>query len=193
MSGGKETPRQKMIGMMYLVLTALLAMNISKNVLEAFVTIEEGLNKTNENFDGKNEALYAKFTKQLGENKVKTKPYYDKAFKVKKAAEELCKFIDDSKAELYMLSEGPELTKPSADTFQLKHSNNKDNYDIPTNYLIGPETATPTGKGVELKKRIVEYRKLLFEQFSAKDQATLVIGLHTDDVYDDHAFSRCKK
>lgn len=41
MSGGKETPRQKMIGMMYLVLTALLALNVSKSILDAFVSIEE--------------------------------------------------------------------------------------------------------------------------------------------------------
>ena len=54
MSGGKETPRQKMIGMMYLVLTALLALNVSKEILNAFVIVEDGLNKTNDNFDGKN-------------------------------------------------------------------------------------------------------------------------------------------
>ncbi len=185
MSGGKETPRQKMIGMMYLVLTALLAMNISKNVLEAFVTIEEGLNKTNENFDEKNGLLYAKFEKGMSENKVKTKPYYDKAFKVKKAAEELCKFIDDSKAELYMLAQ-PELTKQIADTFKLKDCIVKDNYDIPTNYLIGPEVAAPTGKGVEIKKKIIDYKKLLYDQLDAKDKASLKIGLNTDDVYDDH-------
>lgn len=187
MSGGKETPRQKMIGMMYLVLTALLAMNISKNVLEAFVTIEEGLNKTNENFDGKNELLYEKFDKKLKDDKEKSQKNFDKATKVRKAAHELCKYIDDSKAELYMLSEGPKLTKPMADTFELKHSEAKDNYDIPTNYLIGPETAKPTGKGVELKKKIVEYRKLLFDQFPAKEHAGLKIGLNTEDVYDDHA------
>lgn len=63
MSGGKETPRQKMIGMMYLVLTALLAMNISKDVLLAFVTLEGNLHQTNENFSAKNEVLYAKFEK----------------------------------------------------------------------------------------------------------------------------------
>ena len=39
----KETPRQKMIGMMYLVLTALLALNISKEVLNGFVKVEEQL------------------------------------------------------------------------------------------------------------------------------------------------------
>ena len=43
MAGGKETPRQKMIGMMYLVLTALLALNVSKSILDAFINIEENI------------------------------------------------------------------------------------------------------------------------------------------------------
>jgi len=56
MAGGKETPRQKMIGMMYLVLTALLALNVSNAVLEKFAIIDDTLvkmikedNTTNEN------------------------------------------------------------------------------------------------------------------------------------------------
>lgn len=49
--GGKETPRQKMIGLMYLVLTALLAMNVSKDILKAFVTVNDNLERTNRNFD----------------------------------------------------------------------------------------------------------------------------------------------
>ena len=49
MAGGKETPRQKMIGMMYLVLTALLALNISKDVLNAFIQINRGLVKNSAN------------------------------------------------------------------------------------------------------------------------------------------------
>jgi len=43
MSGGKETPRQKMIGMMYLVLTALLALNVSSAVLEKFAILNTTL------------------------------------------------------------------------------------------------------------------------------------------------------
>ena len=46
MGGGKETPRQKMVGMMYLVLTALLALNVSKSILDAFVAIEENTQKS---------------------------------------------------------------------------------------------------------------------------------------------------
>ena len=49
MGGGNESPRQKMIGMMYLVLTALLALNVSKSILESFVAIEENIQVANEN------------------------------------------------------------------------------------------------------------------------------------------------
>ncbi len=48
MAGGKETPRQKMIGMMYLVLTALLALNVSKSILNAFINIEKNIQISNE-------------------------------------------------------------------------------------------------------------------------------------------------
>ena len=53
MAGGKETPRQKMIGMMYLVLTALLALNISKEVLNGFVKVENSLQDTQHTLKGK--------------------------------------------------------------------------------------------------------------------------------------------
>ena len=45
MAGGKLTPRQKMIGLMYLVLTALLALNVSKQILDAFVAIEDNIQR----------------------------------------------------------------------------------------------------------------------------------------------------
>ena len=44
--GGKETPRQKMIGMMYLVLLALLAMNVSKEIINAFVMLNNKMDKS---------------------------------------------------------------------------------------------------------------------------------------------------
>ncbi len=48
-----ETPRQRMISMMYLVLTALLALNVSVEILNAFVTVNESMEKTNANLDRK--------------------------------------------------------------------------------------------------------------------------------------------
>ena len=97
MAGGKETPRQKMIGMMYLVLTALLALNVSKDILNAFVIVEESMVTTNENFTKKVENLYTEFSKELVFNKEKVQPYYDKALKVKKASEDMVQMIKDIK------------------------------------------------------------------------------------------------
>jgi len=54
MAGGKLTPRQRMINMMYLVLTALLALNISKEIINAFVTVDESLSISKANIDDKN-------------------------------------------------------------------------------------------------------------------------------------------
>lgn len=83
MSGGKQTPRQKMIGMMYLVLTALLALNISKEIINAFITIDDGLKLTNANFDKKNEMTYMAFAKAYDLDKVKAKVPYENAMKAK--------------------------------------------------------------------------------------------------------------
>ena len=54
MSGG-GTPRQQMIGLMYLVLLAMLAMNASKDLLNAFVMLERGIDKIVVNFNDKND------------------------------------------------------------------------------------------------------------------------------------------
>ena len=59
MSGAKETPRQKMIGMMYLVLTALLALNISKEVLDGFVKVENSLLRTQSTLSSKISDTYS--------------------------------------------------------------------------------------------------------------------------------------
>ena len=61
--GGKLSPRQKMINMMYLVLIALLALNVSKEVLNAFVLINHGLERTTSNFGEKNAKIYDNFVK----------------------------------------------------------------------------------------------------------------------------------
>ncbi len=61
MAGYKETPRQKMIGMLYLVLTALLALNVSKDILDAFMVVNDSMENTNQNFSTKIAGTYAQF------------------------------------------------------------------------------------------------------------------------------------
>jgi gliding motility-associated protein GldM len=183
MSGGKETPRQKMIGMMYLVLTALLALNVSKEILNAFVIIEEGLIITNENFDAKNGLLYSKFAKAVAENPDRAKPWQEKAMKVQKQSKELCTFIDEIKSEMYQKIQ--KLDKSVADTFKLKNLDSKDENNIPTEIMIGagadPEHAT--GKAKDLKEKIEKFKKDITDLVPQKDRATLKLGLSTEEMY----------
>ena len=68
MAKGKETPRQKMIGMLYLILTAMLALNVSKEAVEAFRKVDLSLTKTTANYIKKNSLTYAAFDAAAAEN-----------------------------------------------------------------------------------------------------------------------------
>jgi gliding motility-associated protein GldM len=167
-SGG--TPRQKMIGMMYLVLTALLAMNVSKSILDAFVIVNEGLERTNENFEKKNKKLYDDFKAALEKNPTKTKPYHERALKAKKLSEELITYIE--KIKKHVIEKTDKKEKAVADTISLKYVDAKDNYDVPTEVLIGSEPATPIDgemTALDLKKRVAKYRDEMIKLFDGKD------------------------
>ncbi len=150
MAGGKETPRQKMIGMMYLVLTALLALNVSKEILDAFITINEGLETTKVTFDGKLSNQYAGFAASYNENKEKYGDAWEKAQALQKQASDLVEHIDLIKAKTIAETEQltmEEVIGPNAfgrDTvLGLKYVSKKDNYDTNTNIMIGAEPDKP--------------------------------------------------
>ncbi|MBO74260.1 MAG: hypothetical protein CMD33_03195 [Flavobacteriales bacterium] len=104
MAGAKETPRQKMIGMMYLVLTALLALNISKEVLNGFVKVENSLRTTQGTLNAKvNETNTELETKYL-QNQEKVKPFYDKATQVNETSSGLISHITEMKARIMAAS-----------------------------------------------------------------------------------------
>lgn len=89
MGHGKETPRQKMISIMYLFLTCMLALNVSKDVLDAFYLINEKMQMTNENFVSKNEIVYAALDKAAAENPAKAGEVNKLAMDVKRRAQVL--------------------------------------------------------------------------------------------------------
>lgn len=150
MAGIKETPRQKMIGMMYLVLTALLALNVSKEILDAFVTINNGLETTKVTFDGKLNNLYANFAASYNENPQKYGEAHQKAQELKAAADKLVAHIDKIKAKTIAETEGLEMDQVigrgplGTDTIlNLQYVVGKDNYDKNTNLMIGAEPNNP--------------------------------------------------
>ena len=89
-----ETPRQKMIQMMYLVYTAMLALNVSAEVVEGFKTVGNAMNKSNQNMVAKLDDTYENFESALKNNPAKVKEKYDKAQEIKKLSEELVSSLD---------------------------------------------------------------------------------------------------
>ena len=92
MSGAKncpETPRQKMIGMMYLVLTAMLALNVSSEILNGFTMVDNSLHSTIESSDMRNDDLYKDFEYIYKENPEKVGEWLNKANQIKKQSDEL--------------------------------------------------------------------------------------------------------
>lgn len=179
MAGGKLPPRQKMIGMMYLVLTALLAMNVSKDILNAFVTVNNGLEKTKHNFAGKNQEQYSRFEASFNENKAKVGPFWNKAKEVQTVSNEVVDYIDEIKVEI-IAGVQPDIPKESLmgknefgeDTIlNLMNVKVKDNYIIPTGILVGSEPANPKNgeySALELKSKLEGFRDKLKEMVPAE-------------------------
>ena len=105
MAGNNLSPRQKMIGMMYLVLTAMLALNVSKEVLDAFQKINGGIVKTTQNFSSKNDEVYSEFVAAAETNEAKAGPWRDKAFSVKAKADKIVDEIQKLKFDMVMLAD----------------------------------------------------------------------------------------
>ncbi len=101
MSLPKE-PRQKMINMMYLVLTALLALNVSNEVLEAFKTVDKSIVTSNAALDNKNGVIYKAFSDELKDPQTKAKAeiWAPKAEQVQKLSTDLSSYLDNMKLQL---------------------------------------------------------------------------------------------
>lgn len=141
MGGGKETPRQKMIGMMYLVLTALLAMNVSKQILQGYLSVNESLVKSKKNLEENNARVTEAFKATINGNKG-AEPYFNRALEAQKMINETYKYIGDLRS--HVMNETEELKNIKiADTLNLRSSQKMDDYDMPTTILIGSEPKTP--------------------------------------------------
>lgn len=178
MAGGKETPRQKMIGMMYLVLTALLALNVSKEILNSFILINDSLVVTNRNFTSKNQSQYDAFGVALANDEKKVRPWYNQAMAIKASADSLYHHIEGLKQYLIMRTDkldSTEIGKFRSDgnlaaidsIFSMRNVNSKDNYDIATNIMIGGEEGKlKQGQWTasQLMEKLNAYRDLLIKQ-----------------------------
>ncbi len=150
MSLPKE-PRQKMINMMYLVLTAMLALNLSAEILNAFRTVNYSLLNSNAAIDTKNETIFKSFKQELeqAEKKQLAAIWFPKAQKAKDLSDAVAAYLDALKMELKKES------KLKIEDGQEKF--NEDNLDAATRLLVEPGKA----KGEELRKKLQDFKDQL--------------------------------
>ena len=170
MAGGKETPRQKMIGMMYLVLTALLALNVSKSIIAAFVTLNDKLDYSAEIIHRTSEDTYGGFDKKkaaLKATKGDMKLFNEwsgRSESLKKRTAMTVGFLLSECNEMIKTSEGTDWVEEKDDDGNitklkpLMEINGMDNYDIPTNLFVGGNPTSPNARGMALRDSVHAYR-----------------------------------
>jgi gliding motility-associated protein GldM len=185
MAHEKLSPRQKMIGMMYLVLTAMLALNVSKDAVEAFKKVDNSLQLTVKNYELKNNVIYADFDRAAAENPTKAGKYRDQAYQVKQRADELFDYLHGIKVTIIKEAEGEDTDALRGDLVITDSIRKIDENNIPSQILIG---SNEDGLAFGLKSLINEYRTFLVNDIlEGKNQvaeAAILNSLNTDDGVD---------
>ena len=157
-----ETPRQKMIGMMYLVLTAMLALNVSADILNGFLMVDNSLITNIETGHQQNSALYDEMNYLYQQNPEKVGEWLEKSNLVRQKSDSLITFIHQAKADLIMMADKVEVGIDTVNNYKLV---TKDNTDIASNYFIGNDEKNGTEKGQTFKRMLEEYRHFVEHMF----------------------------
>lgn len=170
MAGGKLTVRQKMINMMYLVLTALLALNVSAEILKSFHMVEVSMDRAGANIDQKNENTLKAIEKYNlnAPNDPVGKDVLKKSQEVKKIADEGIKYFQELKDQLINAAGGRKDNNPDEEVAQAS------NIELHANLMINQ------GKGAEVKAKINELRDKLIAFVPEKDRAVIKSDLTTE-------------
>jgi gliding motility-associated protein GldM len=157
-----------MIGMMYLVLTAMLALNVSKEAVEAFLKVDKGLTKTIENYAVKNSTIYAAFDQKAALNATKWGPARDQALNIKQRSDELFDYIQDRKIEIITTAEGPKAPSVNGREIDVMKVVKIDENNVPSQIMVG---AGGNGKANDLKNIIDLYRDDMIKIVAGKAPA----------------------
>jgi hypothetical protein len=128
-----------MISMMYLVYTAMLALNVSAEILQAFTTVGDSMEVTNKLLLSKTESAYQMFENAYKNNPGKVGPNWEKAQIIRKETKEMLNYLDNIKYDLVIFTDGTkggrEVVKKMLDKDGFNAIVKKDNYNEPTRFF----------------------------------------------------------
>ena len=139
------TPRQKMINLMYIVLTAMLALNVSTDVLNGFRQVEDSLARSTENASEQNRTLYGELSEYNRTNPEKSGEWYSKATDVRKRTEALVSYIDSLKLLIVQQADGRD-----GDVNNIKRM---DDLEAESHIMLSPAK----GQGEKLRTSLTNY------------------------------------
>ena len=166
----RVSPRQKMINLMYLVLMAMLALNVSSDVLNGFSLVSDSLNKTTQNASHVNNDIYKAFDEQMKNNPAKVRQWYDKAQYVRGISDSLYNLAEELKEAIVKESDGKE-----GDVNNIK---NREDLEASTQVMLAPGT----GRGKELRQAIINYREKIIKMVTDKEKREIISSNFSTDV-----------
>ncbi|MDR1112155.1 MAG: gliding motility protein GldM [Bacteroidales bacterium] len=175
-----ETPRQRMIGMMYLVLTAMLALNVSKNILDAFSIIDEATVVSIENTERSLNTDYNFLVRQKalkGEEKIGVP--LQKVTQLQQLSDEMVKYVEKIKTDLLDVVDGGALNKEGKPK-SIKDIGGKEEISKTTNFIFN------SGLAKQLKDKITTYKSAILAFVDKPEQRTKLsesVGLIVDGDY----------
>ena len=168
MAGGKETPRQRMIGILYLVLLGLIALEVPENLLDSFKNISDSLTASKKNVQTGIDNTFTAFEKtKLVEQAERAKPIYAKAQKAKKLAEDLDAYIESLKTTL--INESGGMSEATGDY------SGREGMDFAVDLMVERRK-----NGYELHKKIDATRNQLIALLDPKDQVGVNLALQAN-------------
>jgi len=161
-SNGSESPRQKMINLMYIVLLAMLALNVSSDVLKGFSLVEEGLLRSTENSQKQNNATYASMEEYMKKNPEKVREWFAKAHSVRMQSDSLYNFIEELKLRIVQKVDGEK-----ADVHNIQ---NKEDLEAASFVMLTPGS----GQGKKLTQAIDRYRSHIISMVADSVQRDII-------------------
>ena len=147
---------------MYVVLMAMLALNVSNEVLDGFSIVEESLNRTTENSSNENQAIYGDFEAQMKSNPQKVKAWFEKATAVKNMSDSLFNFAQQLKIAIVKEADGND-----GDVMNI---NRKDDLEAANRVMLAPGS----GQGEKLYNAINSFREKILKMVSDERQRNII-------------------
>ena len=159
-----------MINLMYVVLMAMLALNVSTEVLNGFSIVEESLNRTTGNAVKENLAIYEDFDTQMKANPQKVKVWYDRAQRVRQMSDSLYNLAADLKLAIVQEADGK-----NGDPQNIR---NKEDLEAANQVML----SLSGGRGQELYGAINSFRQRMLTMVTDEKQRQIIASNLTTEI-----------